>query len=334
MESEKTEITKAGLQSTPYQHLDDTAARERGKNRHVNVISNEWFSAYFTLPQKDRLSIIKLLGLGELQFSLNGTAFAVMKRMKVSDEMIAALQPHASSDYFTQPDIEAIIDTALSGQKQKKRRKLLLEATAIAAYRQSSYAIKQLIVDDAPQFKLITEALGLCWVHEGRHYKKLNPLFKKHKKVTSDFIKQFWNYYHELLEYKKIPTPESVLALRKKFDTLFSTQTRYEKLDKQIAATKKKRHSLLLVLTHPTIPIQNNPAEHMARRQARNRDIHLHTMSAEGTAAKDALATLVGTAKKLVVNSFDYFYDRITEKFEMTSLAELITIRAAQLDLE
>jgi len=108
----------------------------------------------------------------------------------------------------------------------------------------------------------------------------------------------------------------------------------YEKLDKQIAATRKKRNSLLLVLTHPTIPIQNNPAEHMARRQARNRDIHLHTMSAEGTAVKDALATLVGTAKKLVVNSFDYFYDRITEKFEMTSLAELITIRAAQLDLE
>lgn len=29
--------------------------------------------------------------------------------------------------------------------------------------------------DDAPQFKDITEELSLCWVHDGRHYKKLTP---------------------------------------------------------------------------------------------------------------------------------------------------------------
>jgi hypothetical protein len=29
------------------------------------------------------------------------------------------------------------------------------------------------VCDDAPQFKWLTEDIGLCWVHEGRHYKKL-----------------------------------------------------------------------------------------------------------------------------------------------------------------
>ena len=32
--------------------------------------------------------------------------------------------------------------------------------------------IGTLICDDAPQFKLLTETLGLCWIHDGRYYKK------------------------------------------------------------------------------------------------------------------------------------------------------------------
>ena len=113
---------------------------------------------------------------------------------------------------------------------------------------------------------------------------------------------------------------------------MFATQTGYDKLDKQISTTSKKIESLLLVLYHPSIPLHNNAAEHMARRQARARDIHLHTMSEAGTNAKDALATLVGTAKKLSVNVFDYFYDRITQTYSMTALAELITMQAEKLN--
>ena len=252
--------------------------------------------------------------------------------MNIDTPIITALKAHASSTFLSTSRFNDIIDTILAGKKQKQVRKLLLEAVTIAAYRQSPYAIKQLIADDAPQFKLITEALGLCWVHEGRHYKKLNPIFKKHKQATERFVEQFWSYYHDLVAYKKLPTPELAIALRKKFQTLFATQTGYDKLDKQITATSKKIGSLLLVLEHPSIPLHNNPAEHMARRQARARDIHMHTMSEEGTNVKDTLATLVGTAKKLSVNIFDYLHDRITQTFSMTALAELITIQAEQLN--
>ena len=41
--------------------------------------------------------------------------------------------------------------------------------------------MRTLVCDDAPQFKLLTEELALCWVHEGRHYKKLNPLVAYHQ---------------------------------------------------------------------------------------------------------------------------------------------------------
>ena len=85
-------------------------------------------------------------------------------------------------------------------------------------------------------------------------------------------------------------------------------------------------------MKYPDIPLHIIPAEHMARWQARARDIHLHTMSQAGTQAKDALATISGTAKKLSVNVFHYFYDRITKKYEMPSLADLISKREPILD--
>ena len=239
MQTEKIAIIKAGLQSTSYQHLDDTAGRESGKNRHVNVLGNELFSAYFTLAHKDRLSIIKMLSLDDLKFSINSTAFTIMEMMCIPPSIIDAVKIHATSKFYTQSSLEGIINIVTNGQKQKKLRKLLLEACAIAAYRQSPYAIKQLIVDDAPQFKLITQAIGVCWVHEGRHYKKLNPLFKHHQKATDNFIEKFWEYYRKLVAYKEEPTCELATELTSEFETLFSTKTGYEKLDKRIEKTSK-----------------------------------------------------------------------------------------------
>jgi hypothetical protein len=36
--------------------------------------------------------------------------------------------------------------------------------------------IQALICDDAPQFNWLTRWMMLCWVHEGRPYKKLSPV--------------------------------------------------------------------------------------------------------------------------------------------------------------
>ena len=37
---EKTDIVKAGLQSTYHQHIDDTGARVNGKNHYTHVVCN------------------------------------------------------------------------------------------------------------------------------------------------------------------------------------------------------------------------------------------------------------------------------------------------------
>ena len=78
------------------------------------------------------------------------------------------------------------------------------------------------------------------------------------------------------------------------------------------------------LLEHPFLPLENNSAELGTRVQARIRDINLQTVSEDGTQSKDTFATIVQTAKKLGVNIYQYIYDRVSKKFEMPSLAEII----------
>jgi Transposase IS66 family len=201
-----------------------------------------------------------------------------------------------------------------------------LEASAIAGYRALPHALSMLLTDNAPQFQEITKLLALCWIHEGRHYKKLTPCFLWHQMQVDAYLKKFWQLYHDLLAYKESPTPKKAKKLAQRFDVLFSEKTGYDELDKRISMTKSRKDSLLLVLQYPDLPLHNNASELGARAQARKRDISLHTMSDKGTEAKDTFMTIVETAKKHGVNVYHYLYDRITQKYEMPSLANLIKV--------
>ncbi len=181
-----------------------------------------------------------------------------------------------------------------------------------------------LLSDDAPQFKLLTEKQALCWIHDGRHYKKLKPLVPKFREKLETFRGKYWDYYAELYKFKENPKPAEAERLRLEFDRIFQTTTGYVQLDDRIAKTFSKKDELLLVLKQPEIPLHNNPAELAARSQTRYRDISLQTKSDPGTKAKDTFLTLTQTAKKLGVRVYDYIYDRVCGKNEQPSLAELI----------
>ena len=89
----------------------------------------------------------------------------------------------------------------------KSQRTRILEATAIAAYQEEIELPKVtvLLCDNAPQFKLLTEKLALCWIHDGRHYKKLNPIVPEHQEKLDAFLKQYWDFYAKLLAFKSAP---------------------------------------------------------------------------------------------------------------------------------
>ena len=208
----------------------------------------------------------------------------------------------------------------------------ILEATGISSYhKQIGIPVLEILVcDDAPQFKLLTDALMLCWIHEGRHFKKLQPIVPFNVKELNSFQKQYWNFYKQLLKYKGSPTPEMEKKLSSQFDDLFSKKTGYTFPDDRIAKTKQKKEELLLVLKYPELPLHNNASELSERVAVRKRDVSLHTMTNEGTRANHTFLSIVETCRKLGVNSYEYILDRMSKTYALPSLAQLIRSRSIE----
>ena len=324
---EKEDIYRAGLESTRYQQIDDTGARVNGKNCHTHVVCNEFYTAYFTREHKDRLTIIDILrNFQDRRFCFNEEARELLEQLKVPKKIIRVVSTTCTKDHeYRQGEIEALIKEHLPsiGQLHQSR---ILEALAIASYHQEvGYPVVEVLVcDDAPQFKLVALWLALCWVHDGRHYKKLSPVVPDHIEKVAEFLGMYWAYYKRLVEFKQQASQESAQKLAEDFDTLFSTTTGYAQLDERIAKTKEKKEHLLMVLKYPEIPVHNNASELGARAQARVRDVSLQNKTEEGTKAHDSALTIVQTAKKLTVNAYRYIFDRVSKRFLLPSLAQII----------
>ena len=319
---EKTAIVEAGLQTTIYQATDDTKARVNGQNHHTHILGNPYYTAYFTERHKNRLTVLKVLKNGtELTYCLNEHALGIVKQLIISGKHFEQLEKLKSETIFHQHEFEHLILRHFreSGEQVKSK---ISEAAAIAAYRKGAdRLVNVLLCDDAPQFKLICDMLALCWVHDGRHYKKLSPVYNYNATKKSAFLKKYWHYYHKLAEYKKVPDNKLAQELSDEFDQLFSTVTGYNELDDRISKTFQKKQHLLLVLQYPEIPLHNNDMELGARVCVRKRDVSLHTMTDEGTRANDTFLTIIQTCKKLDINPFYYIMDRIGGTYNMPSLA-------------
>ena len=137
----------------------------------------------------------------------------------------------------------------------------LREAAALASYRARPDHVRILVGDDAKQANYVSDEFGLCWIHEGRHYKELSPVVPQHEQQLETFRTRYWDLYRKLQEYQDMPTPAMAEQLREEFGQLFATRTGYEALDERIAMTGGKKESMLTVLAHPETPLNNNPAE-------------------------------------------------------------------------
>jgi hypothetical protein len=324
---EKEDIFFAGLSSSTYQQIDDTGARVNGENWYVQILCNPYYTAYFTIPRKDRLSVLDILQGGKPRsYLFNEEAFGLMTTFRLSQKVISALKSTTFSKTLDDKQMQELLENLFAPGKGKNQRTRIMEASAIAAYHhQTDFPVVQnLLSDDAPQFRHITKEQSLCWVHDGRHYKKLGPVVPMNKETLGNFRGLFWDYYDKLLQYKENPTQQKIEELSAEFEQLFSTQTDYQSLDERIAKTKAKMQKLLMVLKYPELPLHNNASELGARVQARWRDVSLHTITEEGTKAKDTFMTIVQTAKKMGVNVHEYVHDRISKRFKLPSLADLI----------
>jgi hypothetical protein len=333
--AEKDAVYEAGLSSSPWQHTDDTQTRVNGQNQHCHVVCNPVYSAYYTRPTKERLAVLDVLRNGrERIFRLNQEAMGYLENVQMSKTAWHILQTWAQEQDMNEAIFLDWLDQSLP-MLSKQARKTIIDAAAIAAYHaQKDFpVVRTLICDDAPQFNWLTETMMLCWIHEGRPYKKLVPVFPLHQALLKEFLKSFWEYYDQLLAYRQDPTEQERERLDARFDELFSTHTGYTQLDQRIAKTQAKKASLLLVLEYPELPLHNNPAELAVRQRVRKRDISFGPRTQNGARAWDTFMTLAETTKKLGVSFYQYIHDRISRVSLIPPLADLVTQRAKALNL-
>ena len=333
--AEKDAVYEAGLQSCPWQQSDDTITRLDGQNLHCHVVCNLVYTSYHTRASKNRMSVLDVLRNGRKRvFRLNEEAIGYLSSIPWSKAAWRKIEGWKSEQDWEEKAFLERLDEGLPGLS-KQKRKTLIDAAAVAAYhaQKNDPVVQALVCDDASQFNWLGKKKMLCWVHEGRHYKKLTPVIGLHREFLDDFLKQFWEYYHQLLDYRQQPTGEEGLRLETEFDELFSIQTGYDALDKRIAKTNAKKDSLLLVLQYPELPLHNNASELGVRQRVRKRDVSFGPRTEDGLRAWDTFATLSETTKKLGISFYHYLNDRISGANQIPPLSDLVSLRAIDLNL-
>ena len=330
-EAEKLEIVRAGLESTSYQHFDHTGTRALGENRACHILCNPYYTAFFTLEHRDRLSVLRvLLGDKEPTYCYNEMAEDLLQKFRVAQKWRKRLKHLGVGRVWNEKELKKWVLEHLEEGKGKgigeRVLKLVYDALAIASYHaQSEWPIvRTLVCDDAPQFNHLTLELMLCWVHQARPFKKLEPKLEYHRKILSGFLSQLWCYYDQLLLYTQKPEESQAAWLSQRFDELFKPGGEYLQLDDQILKVKANKAQLLLVLSEPYLPLHNNPAELGARQRVRKLDVSLSVLSKAGLKAWDCFQTIFVTAKKLGINGYDYVLDRVSGKKALPSLASVI----------
>ncbi len=160
---EKFDIFMAGLLSTDYQQMDDTNSRFHGQNHYAQIVCNPYYTAYFTTPHKDRLTILDILrgdpDSRARSYCFNEESFDLMAEFRLSKKLIGRLRELTSDKTLDESQMQELLEIIYpTPDKSKNNRIRIMEAGAIAAYHQQTDfpIIPILLTDDAPQFKLLT----------------------------------------------------------------------------------------------------------------------------------------------------------------------------------
>jgi hypothetical protein len=173
---EARDALRAGLESTPYQHFDDTSTRVDGAAHYCQILCNPFYTAYRTTPGKDRRTIVDVLRGGRpAAYRYDREAERHLAFLGLSASAQARVRAALPRDrVLDEAAITQVLDGPL-GRLGPRQREQVREALAVAAYLADPDwpVVRTLVCDDAPQFRAITPELALCWIHEGRHFKQL-----------------------------------------------------------------------------------------------------------------------------------------------------------------
>jgi hypothetical protein len=162
-----------------------------------------------------------------------------------------------------------------------------------------------IVSDDAGQF--VVGQHGLRWVHTERLVHKLETFSDDQRAAQERVRGLIWQFYADLKEYRRTPTPWQREHLRARFDYIFGMRTDFITLDRLLQRLHANKAELLAVLDSPNIPLHTNGSENDIRSRVTRRKISGGTRSDIG---RDAFLGLAKTCTKLGVAFRNYLGSR------------------------
>ena len=91
---EKDALYQAGLNSSPWQHIDDTSTRVNGQNHYCQILCNPLYTAYFTTKHKSRLIVLPVCVSAQAE---------MCSEILVPEPSCSTRKPSATSSYSNCP---------------------------------------------------------------------------------------------------------------------------------------------------------------------------------------------------------------------------------------
>jgi hypothetical protein len=185
---------------------------------------------------------------------------------------------------------------------------------------------KPLVSDDHSTYagKLMMLYKQLCWIHEIRHYEKLEPILKTHQKETALILNELRRFYSLAKAYGHDPTKEKKEEIEALFDMITAITPTYPPLTKQLKLTQKKKDRLLVFLKFPFLPIHNNTSEIAVRHPVLMRKISMGTKSEEGDRSVERHLSIIGTAGKQGLDVFATLHGLLNQTLDPSVLTQKV----------
>ena len=114
---EKMDIFRAALEHTPYHQIDDTTVRVNGNNQYSQIFCNPYYTAFFTVPGKDRLTILDLLLCGkERTYRFDSKAFSLMEDFMVSKKVTNQLSNLTEDKEISEAEMQVLLEKIAKSQ--------------------------------------------------------------------------------------------------------------------------------------------------------------------------------------------------------------------------
>jgi hypothetical protein len=310
--AEAQAVLRAGLETSPYVSVDDTAARHAGKNGFCTQIGNDWFTWFGTRSSKSRLNFLDLLRAGHTDYVLNDGAYGYMRQHALPAASIASLMAEPETYFADQQAWLVHLDRlGLTALDVTPNPVQVATEGALWGSVQSHEFLRDAVIlsDDAGQFNVGQHAL--CWVHAERLVHKLNTFTDQHRAAQTRVRGLIWDYYASLKAYRLKPSLRRAAALRARFDRIFLRRTGFVTLDRLLKRLHANKAELLMVLDRPETPLHTNGSENDIRCYVTRRKVSAGTRSDAGRDCRDAFLGLAKTCDKLGIAVWDYLGSRL-----------------------